>query len=165
MCREQYHRPADIRMCKTTTTICWRGSTTTKTIMIDDPEYGKVEGWWQPHRFYRVEESTLGRELWAIADHHYVQVKYLEDWRAKGAKRPIWKGTKEEAFELARLLNAGGPDVDRITKPQMSLTQVRRIQHDRSRRPRTGGAGPTPQFKKCHCGTWYKGESHCGDQA
>jgi len=134
---------------------------TGKVAAMEDPEFGKVDGWWQPHRFYRAEDSTLGRELWAIADHHYVKVHYLEDWRAKGTKRPIWKGTKKEAFELARLLNAGGPDSERITKPQLSLTQVRRIQQDRARRPRQ--AGPAPQFTQCHCGAWYKGESHCAD--
>lgn len=129
---------------------------------MDDPEFGKVEGWWQPHRFYRVEESTLGRELWSVCDHHYVKVKYLLDWRAKGLKRPIWKGTKREAFDLARLLNKGGEGTDRITKEPMHLTQVMRIQQDRKRRTRPAGVGAgAAQFKKCACGAMYKGDKHC----
>jgi hypothetical protein len=133
--------------------------------MASDPEYGTVDGWWQPHRFYRLEQSTLDHEIWCIHDHHFTPTKPLPDWRSKGVRKPCWKGTKKEAFDLARLLNAGGKDSDRITKTQTSLTQVRAFQQDKARRtrPARGAAGPPPQFKKCHCGAYYKGESHCAE--
>ena len=122
-------------------------------------QYGDVDGWWQPFRIYRSEID--GREFWGVKDDHYNRTKPLLDWRIKGNRKVMWRGSESDAVDLARKLNKNEPGNDRITKEPTSLSQVVRIYQNRPRPTRSRGTSMATAFKRCNCGAMYKGEKHC----
>jgi len=115
-----------------------------------------------PFRFSGGFNAGYSHEWWGVEDLAYLRENWILDWRRK-RKRP-WKGTEEQARELADRLNRVHPDVDFVAKGELSETQIRyyanrkKMVKDTSKRTIPSNISA---FKKCHCGARYKGEVHC----
>lgn len=103
-----------------------------------------------------------GWDKWIVVDLKYNRDNEVRDWRKKGVsgKQPIWKSAvKLDAENLATLLNkAQGDDNSLVKKAERGQSEWTPWQNNPRRTP---APMTVVQFKKCHCGARYKGESHC----
>lgn len=105
-----------------------------------------------------------GWDKWIIVDLKFSRDNEVRDWRKKGlpGKQPIWRGTEEDADNLAELLNKDAEATGNglVKKAERGQSEWKPWQNRRKARPQA--VAPTVAFKKCHCGARYKGEQHCG---
>jgi len=83
----------------------------------------------------------------------------LLNWTKRGVRKFIWKGTRDDAESLAQMLNEGAPGSEEPLAPQLSKSQRIMYSNNRVTAARKGTVS-TP-FKRCACGTMYKGDKHC----
>lgn len=106
-----------------------------------------------------------GWDKWIIVDLKYNRDNEVRDWRKRGlpGKQPIWRGTEEDADNLAELLNkdaeaAGNGLVKKAERGQSEYVPWQ----NRARKKRSAAhAVQNSPFKKCACGARYKGDKHC----
>lgn len=103
-----------------------------------------------------------GWNKWIVVDLKFQRDNEVRDWRKKGlpGKQPIWKGTEEDAVNLAALLNkAQTDDNGLVKKAERGQSEWKPWQN--KRKPRSQSVAPVVAFKKCTCGARYKGDKHC----
>ncbi len=101
-----------------------------------------------------------GWDKWIVVDLKFNRDNEVRDWRKKGlpGKQPIWKGTQQDAENLALLLNkAQADDNGLVKKAERGQSEYRPWDTKRQRVP----IAPVVAFKKCECGARYKGDKHC----
>jgi len=110
-----------------------------------------------------VKHFIRGWNKWVVLDLKWQRDNEVRDWRKKGlpGKQPIWRGSEEDADNLAKLLNKAYRDDDKL------ITTVERGQSEyvpwqnKGKARRKSQAAPVVAFKKCPCGTRFKGDKHC----
>lgn len=116
-------------------------------------------------RFQKHYISGWGK--WIIVDLKYNRVNEVRDWRKKGlpGKQPIWRGTEEDADNLAELLNKDAEATGNglVKKTERGQSDFVPWQNKRKAKRKPNAAPAVSAFKKCACGTRYKGDKHCED--
>lgn len=102
-----------------------------------------------------------GWDKWIVVDLKFARDNEVRDWRKKGhsGRQPIWRGTKEDAKNLALLLNQDADaNNDLVKKAERGQSEFVPWQN----KPKRSASVVIPQFKVCEsCGTRYKGEHRC----
>lgn len=101
-----------------------------------------------------------GWDKWIVVDLKYNRDNEVRDWRKKGlpGKQPIWKGEKQDAENLAALLNKAQTDDNGLVKKGERGQSDFKPWENRPKRP---APIAVPEFKKCNCGARYRGDKHC----
>lgn len=124
-------------------------------VIPDDSDIPDDDGWFVAQRFPGTFDS------YGVLDRHYLRDQWVSDFRLRGpGHKGPWKGTKDNAINLAKRLNHG-------TKPrnftEQSVTQAAHFatykREEEKARKRVSAS--VSAFKRCKCGAMYKGESHC----
>jgi hypothetical protein len=119
--------------------------------------WGFMSGRWRAKRIYKAIGND-DTEWWGVFDGLTNPDTPLLNWTKRGVRKFIWKGTEADAHSLAQMLNEGAPGSEKPLAPQLSQSQ--RIMYSNNvvtARKRNVGT----QFKRCACGTMYKGDKHC----
>lgn len=114
-------------------------------------------------RFRPIKLSSFaGLQNWGIEDVTRNGDNILRDWRIKGARRKIWRASKEEAEHAARELNAH-PEIIQKDERQEARSGKTAAILNKQRATRTHGATRVaPKFNRCDaCGMNYRGEHAC----
>lgn len=117
-------------------------------------------------RYEIYEHYGFYRGQWGVRDNSYLKPKDVMEWRTPSGRRSTsrkhaWHGTREAAEHLAAQLNKKHPDVDMVTKGEMSLSQVIYYANLNRKKASSPKRKPIDAFKACSCGARYKGEGHC----
>jgi hypothetical protein len=111
-----------------------------------------------------VKHFIPGWNKWVVLDLKYQRENEVRDWRKKGlpGKQPIWRGTEEDADNLAVLLNKAYRDDDAlITKVERDQSDYVPWQNKGKAKRKPQAVAPVTPFKKCSCGARFKGDKHC----